>query len=128
MNLVRRRLSWIAFSWLLCQLTGMAAAPLVLCCAGAIAVNSDEDTCCTGLLPGQVCPMHHTRAGETTCKMRGACGHSDAALFSLSGGLGVVPPQPTSSVTAFAPREFVGPVAINLIVRAQSPDAPPPRR
>lgn len=117
----------MVFSWLVCQLTGMAAAPLALCGDGAIAANSDEDTCCPGILPGQVCPMHHTREGDTTCKMRGTCGRSDAALFSLSGGIGVVP-QPTSSVTAFAPREFAGPLAINLIARAQSPDVPPPRR
>jgi hypothetical protein len=127
MHLVRRYLSWIVFGWLACQSIGMAAAPLELCCAGASTATSDEDVCCPGLLPGQVCPMHHTREGHTTCKMRGVCGSSDAALFSLSGGIGVVP-QATSSVTAFALREFIRPASVNLIARAQSPDAPPPRR
>ena len=117
----------MVFTWLLCQATGMAAAPLALCCDAATApAGSGEDSCCQGLLPGQVCPMHHTRPSTSTCKMRGACGRSDSALFSLSGGIGVTPP-PTSAVTPFAPRELVSPATVSLVARVRSPEAPPPR-
>ena len=32
-----------------------------------------DDKCCPGMLPGQICPMHHTKEGKRTCKMRSAC-------------------------------------------------------
>ena len=69
MSLVRRRLSWLVGAWLLCQIANVAAAPLTFCCQN-VATAGDEEKCCPGLLPGQVCPMHHTKEGERTCKMR----------------------------------------------------------
>src|SRR3954451_22432509 len=100
MSLVRRRMSWLVGAWLLCQMANVAAAPLTFCCQN-VASSEDEEKCCPGLLPGQVCPMHHTKEGVRTCKMRAVCTGSDAALIALGGALGVVP-APTPAVNAFA--------------------------
>jgi len=122
---VRRRLSWLISAWLICQIAGVAASPFAACCDVA-ASSEDETTCCPGLLPGQVCPMHHSREDNRICKMRSACGRTDPALFSLSGGLGLLPQQ-TSSVIAFDPGHLLNaPVTLEL-VRAERPESPPPR-
>src|ERR1700704_20552 len=92
MSLVRRRLSWVVGAWLLCQIANIAAAPLTFYCQN-VASGGDDEKCCPGLLPGQVCPMHHTKEGERTCKMRGVCTGSDASIIALAGGLGAVPLQ-----------------------------------
>src|SRR5437868_2688441 len=99
MSLVRRRVSWMVGAWLLCQIASLAAAPLTFSCQN-VATSADEEKCCPGLLPGQVCPMHHTKEGERTCKMRAVCTGSDASLVTLAGGFGAMPVQ-TSTVSAF---------------------------
>jgi hypothetical protein len=125
MSVVRRRLSWLIGVWLLCQAANVAAAPLTFCCQN-VATAEDEEECCPGLLPGQVCPMHHVKQGERTCQMRGVCTGSDATLVGLASGLGAMP-APTMSVSAFAlsepPRTAVRPV----ILRSDRPESPPPR-
>src|SRR3954462_11306866 len=90
MSPVRRRLSWLIGAWLLCQIANLAAAPLTFCCQNVATVGDDEK-CCPGLLPGQVCPMHHTKEGERTCKMRSVCTGTDASMIALAGGPGAVP-------------------------------------
>jgi hypothetical protein len=70
--------------------------------------------------------MHHTREGQRTCKMRSACSAADAALISLSGGLGDLPPA-TSSMSAFEPGAILATLASSAIVRAARPESPPPR-
>src|SRR6476469_4813782 len=85
----RRRLSWAVGAWLLFQLANVSAAPLTFYCQN-VATAGDDEKCCPGLLPGQVCPMHHTREGKATCKMRDACARADAALVALAGGVGVL--------------------------------------
>src|SRR6478672_10369189 len=99
MSPVRRRLSWLIGAWLLCQVANVAAAPLTFCCQN-VATAGDEEKCCPGLLPGQVCPMHHTKEGERTCKMRASSCGSDASLVALASGLGAVPVA-TPTVSAF---------------------------
>src|SRR3954469_24512590 len=99
MSRVRRRLSWLIGAWLLCQVANLAAAPLTFCCQNVATAGADEK-CCPGLLPGEVCPMHHTKEGERTCKMRSLCTGSDASLVALGGGLGAMP-VPTPVVSAF---------------------------
>jgi hypothetical protein len=126
MSFVRRHLAWIVCGWLAGQMAGLAAAPLALCCQSAPAAHDDGQKCCPGLLLGQVCPMHHTREGDRTCKMRSACGPSDAALVALSGGLGVLPPA-TALVNAFALGDVLGAAAPSAIARAYRPESPPPR-
>jgi hypothetical protein len=125
MSLVRRRLSWLIGVWLLCQIANVAAAPLAFCCQKAVTAD-DEEKCCPGLLPGQVCPMHHKREGERTCKMRDACGRSDAALVALAGGAGVLPPA-TAVVNSFDLCDLLRLAPRSALVRTSFPESPPPR-
>ena len=125
MVLVRRRLSWLIAVWLLCQIANVTAAPFTFCCQN-VATAGDEDKCCPGLLPGQVCPMHHTKEGERTCKMRSSCVGSDAAIVSLavsSSGL----PASTPVVSAFELGERVRLAPQSAILRTARPESPPPR-
>jgi hypothetical protein len=125
MSVLRRHLAWVVCAWLAGQAAGIAAAPFALCCSAPSSAHDDEK-CCPGLLPGQVCPMHHTREGAKTCKMRSACGPSGAALIALSSGLGDLP-----STSAFAstllPADIVGGITRPAIARAHLPESPPPR-
>ena len=126
MPLVRRRLSWMIRAWLFLQIAGFAAAPTAWCCAGANVVD-ETPACCRGLGPGETCPMHHGHDGtDTTCKMRSACGRSDAALLTLAGGLGVLP-SATISVTPFDPGAILGPISASTVLRSKRPESPPPR-
>ena len=125
MALVRRRLSWLIGAWLLCQLANVAAAPLTFCCQN-VATAGDEEKCCPGLLPGQVCPMHHAKEGERTCKMRNACAGTDAALVELAGGIGVLPAGPAVGST-FDLCDLPRPAPRSAVVRTDRPESPPPR-
>jgi len=125
MSRVRRRLSWVIGAWLLCQIASVAAAPLTFCCQN-VASAVDEEECCPGLLPGQVCPMHHVKKGERTCQMRSSCVSSDAAIISLAVGA-VVPPSATPSVSAFELGDRVIPAPQSITLRSDRPESPPPR-
>ena len=122
---VRRHLSWLVAAWLVCQVAGVSAAPVSFCCKD-VPSSHDEAECCPGLLPGQVCPMHHTTAGKRECKMRNACVPSDAALMALAGSIGVLPPT-TAVVNAFDLGAAARPLAPLPISRADRPESPPPR-
>jgi hypothetical protein len=124
MAFARRRLSWVIGLWLVCQVAGLAAAPVGYYCRGVQTV--DDDKCCPGLLPGQVCPMHHTQEGKKTCKMRSACSASDAAVLALAGGIGVMPAA-TPLVNVFDPGRFLAGVSSSALSRAFVPESPPPR-
>jgi hypothetical protein len=125
MSLVRRRLSWLVGAWLLCQIANVAAAPLTFCCQN-VATSEDEDKCCPGLLPGQICPMHHVKEGEPTCKMRGVCTGTDASIVALAGGLGALPAA-TAAVSAFALGDLARLAPRSTILRTDRPESPPPR-
>jgi hypothetical protein len=125
MSRVRRRLSWVIGAWLLCQAASVAAAPLTFCCQN-VATAGDDEKCCPGLLPGQVCPMHHKKEGERTCKMRSSCVSSDAAILSLAVGAGA-PPSSSSVVSAFDLGERVLLEPRFAILRTDRPESPPPR-
>jgi len=125
MLVARRHLSWVVCFWLASQIAGVAAAPLAFCWARVVTAD-DEEKCCPGLLPGQVCPMHHTREGERTCKMRDACGRADAALVALAGGFGALPAV-TAVVNTFDLGDLLRPTPRSAIVRAYRPESPPPR-
>jgi hypothetical protein len=126
MSFVRRRLSWLVGVWLLCQIANVSAAPLTFCCQNVATVGDDEK-CCPGLLPGQICPMHHTKEGERTCKMRATCAGTDAALVALAGGLAAVP-QPTVVVRPFALGGLLRVAQPSALLRTDRPESPPPRR
>jgi len=121
---VRRRVSWMVCFWLACQVAGVVAAPLAFCCQTA--VSADEDDCCPGLLPGQMCPMHHKTQGDRTCKMRDACSRADAGLVSLAGAVGLLPPA-TRVVIAFGLGDALPSPAPSALARAHRPESPPPR-
>jgi len=126
MLVVRRRLSWVIGAWLLCQIANVSAAPMTFCCQN-VATSADDEECCPGLLPGQVCPMHHTREGERTCKMRGSCTGTDASLLALASALGAMP-QPTVAVNAFAVGVLPRVAPVSTLLRTDRPESPPPRR
>jgi hypothetical protein len=126
MSAVRHRLSWIAAVWIAFQVAGVVAAPLAFCCERAAV---DDEECCPGLLPGQMCPMHHVRKAdkkEPVCKMRDACGRADAGLVSLAGVVGLLP-QPTAFVNHFEVGDAVGVAVPSALSRAYRPESPPPR-
>jgi hypothetical protein len=125
MSLVRRRLSWMIGLWLLCQVANVAAAPLTFCCQN-VATADDEEKCCPGLLPGQVCPMHHHKEGVRTCKMRSVCTGTDASIVALAGGLGAMPIR-TSVVSAFDIGDLPRLAPRLAILRSDRPESPPPR-
>jgi len=123
---IRRRLSWLICGWLAVQLAGAVAAPLAFRCQDAQAAG-DLPACCKALAPGQTCPMHHHQhEHDRTCKMRSVCGRADAALVTLTGGLGILPP-PTIRVTAFVPGESIAWSDAVAPLCDPRPDSPPPR-
>jgi hypothetical protein len=125
MSFVRRHLFWVVGGWLLCQVASVAAAPLTFCCRNVPAADPD-DKCCPGMLPGQICPMHHRQEGVRTCKMRNACTRSDAALISLAGSLAPIPDRLTAE-RVFDSSSVVTPIVSSAILRAHVPESPPPR-
>ena len=125
MSLVRRRVSWLVGVWLLCQAANIAVAPITFCCQN-VATAGEDEKCCPGLLPGEICPMHHTKEGERTCKMRASCSNSDASIVALAGGLGAVPIA-TAVVSAFELGESPRPAPHSAILRTARPESPPPR-
>jgi hypothetical protein len=121
----RRRLSWAVSAWLLFQIANVAAAPVAFCCQN-VAIAGDDEKCCPGLLPGQVCPMHHTKEGVATCRMRSMCAGTDASLVALAGGLGAMPVV-TAVVSSFALGDPPRIVSRPSILRTDRPESPPPR-
>ena len=70
--------------------------------------------------------MHHTTEGKPECVMRSTCGHTDAALVSLSAGIGLVPHFSTTLVTMQS-LDTVRATTPSALARAERPDSPPPR-
>src|SRR5256885_1926870 len=130
MHFARRRLRWLIGAWLLCQAATVASAPLALWRsskqAASDAAPSSDDTCCPGVAPGQVCPMHHTKEGGRKCAMRNACPSAADALVALSGVVGLE----RRASRSFDDRSAGAPVRhlqSNTIARASRPESPPPR-
>jgi hypothetical protein len=124
--MMRSLLRYVACAWLAGQLVTLVV-PLATCCITASASNDDEANCCPGVGPGQVCPMHHTREGDRTCKMRNGCGRGDAMFQALTAGVGILTsssPVPDSALHVSGSISVPSPSAIS---RADHPDAPPPR-
>ena len=119
---MRRRLRALSGVWLACQLVALAA-PLMLV---SDRFGIDPATCCPGVGPGQVCPMHHHTAGDrSTCTMERECAHADSALLTIL-AVGTMPPSSATLASAHH-TEFVSPIAATSQSRAVVPDAPPPR-
>ena len=126
MRIVRKALRLAVSSWIVVQLAGLAAAPLVLCSKAPAAESDSHATCCPGVGPGQVCPMHKTREGASKCSLSSACHTSDAALLSLFASIGVTP-QSSFFSEPNVPAALIVSAVERSIARATLPEAPPPR-
>jgi hypothetical protein len=139
----------IAGIWLVGQLAMLAASPLVLACGHAAAMLADaedEDACCKGLAPGQMCPMHkhrahshHSQAGSVAasssssdasrndaCRLRSTCDPLDLAIESLLPGSGLLP-QMASVADDLTVRSISTHLVTQPLTRTIAPDLPPPR-
>jgi len=144
MNPIRRHLTAIGVTWLVFQAGVLAVSPFVSCCAaGAQTAALDDDECCQGLAPGQICPLHkhrqhappkdtphhgaqsHHDGAQRDCAIRGDCGTMDPALLSLGFGLGVVDPPVSPAVAAVS--SPVLSFSACVVDCARSLDPPPPR-
>lgn len=129
MQRIRKPLSWLVAGWLVFQLATLVAAPIVLGGSGAVHAASDDAncTCPPGTAPGLTCPMHSSPYGDApACRIRSTSGPSDAALLSLVGGLGVLPPSRSVPYVAPVARAVAIPT-VALIGRSELPESPPPR-
>jgi hypothetical protein len=121
--------------WLLFQAASFAMSPLVSCCTAASQTAVDDDACCKGMAPGQMCPLHkHRQAPKNTahhdeapsgCAMRNGCAPVDPAFVSFGFGLGILPePVSLAVITVSIPVPAGHGTAIR---RSRSLDPPPPR-
>lgn len=129
MQRMRHCLSWLAAGWILCRLAAFAAAPIVLSAEHPDLVTVERCTC-VGAEPGTACPMHQAHRGDqenggTDCKLRSSCASSDAALFSLAGGLALVPSQAAAEVDTSA--ALIPGNRLSAMNRVELPEFPPPR-
>jgi hypothetical protein len=119
---MRRFLRSIACTWIACQLMAVAS-PLALACD---AFGIDQVTCCPGIGPGQICPMHHKTAGDrNTCKMESTCGHHDTMLLTIM-AIGILPPS-SVAIASSSTTARVDALTASTLSRAFVPDLPPPR-
>src|SRR5688500_4433409 len=90
---MRRHLYRLAVVWLFCQAAALVAAPAALGRSHFSTLGAIEECECPGTEAGQACPMHSggnrtTPVPESDCRLQSPCTPSDAALLSLTGGLG----------------------------------------
>ena len=125
MTTLRRRLSWIACGWLLCQLAVITVTPVSLCAGAARAL---EEPGCTCVHTGNAqCPMHHPAKSPSGCNCRSnAPDPGSMTALSLLGPMAVltntparVTPPAITQLPTYPITKFIGLVA--------PPDGPPPR-
>jgi hypothetical protein len=118
MRTVRRYLSHLVFAWLVCQVSAVAAAPLLL--------TGQELCTCPDSVPGAACPMHHAHQDPNECVLRNAAPASPVTFAAMMGGVGVIPPVQVVSTTV-APADLIPALPSAVISRAERPESPPPR-
>jgi hypothetical protein len=118
MRSVRRHLSRLVFVWLVCQVSAVTAAPLLL--------TGQELCTCPDAVPGAACPMHHAHQDPNECVLRSAAPAATVTLASMMGGIGVIPPVQVTS-TAIVPADLIPALPAAVISRAERPESPPPR-
>jgi len=134
-KIIRRYLPAIGIVWLAFQAGVLAVSPFVSCCASTSQDGEDEDDCCKGMAPGQICPLHkhrhaprpdpHSDHSSSRCALTSGCTTPDPALLSLSFGIGVIP-VPVSLVVTSVSNPVPAFVA-HIVTRSHSLDPPPPR-
>jgi hypothetical protein len=118
MRTVRRHLSHLVFAWLVCQVSAVTAAPLLL--------TGQELCTCPDSVPGAACPMHHAHQDPNECVLRSAAPASTVTLAAMMGGVGVIPPVQVASTTV-VPADLISALPSAIISRAERPESPPPR-
>jgi hypothetical protein len=126
MRTVRKALRLAVSSWIVLQLAGLAAAPIVFCSRATAPESDSHGACCPGVGPGQVCPMHKTREGASKCALSSGCHTSDIALVSLFASIGLTP-QSSFTVHPGVSSDRIARLTERSIARASLPEAPPPR-
>ena len=123
MTRMRRAISRIAVTWLLCQVATLTLAPTVLWFGSGTQLL--ECTCTHG--DHAICPMHHKPApGSKLCLMGSANDVETGVLTSLFGAGGLLPAS-TSSVRPEFQRAVVAPRPNARSLHPVPPDPPPPR-
>jgi hypothetical protein len=131
---IRRHLTAVGMTWLLFQAAVLAVSPFAACCATASQAAVDDDECCKGLAPGQMCPLHKHRPAAPRdthrdeaggCAMRSGCAPVDPALISLGFGLGILAAPVSLDVIQLSIPVPAGDVT--AVHRARTLDPPPPR-
>jgi hypothetical protein len=136
MALLRRHLTAVGITWLLFQATSLAVSPFITCCTVVSTQAAvDDDDCCKGMAPGQMCPLHRHRQAPkddaqrdqapSDCAMRSGCGQQTPALIALGFGLGIVPDAISLDVIPVSISASVQHRAV--LSRSSSFDPPPPR-
>jgi hypothetical protein len=134
-TLIRRHLTAVGIAWLLFQAVALAFPSLASCCVTASQAAVDDDVCCKGMAPGQMCPLHkHRQAPKDSAHhddapagyaMRSGCAPVDPSLISLAFGLGILPPPVSLDVIPVSISVPSGRVA--AVHQARALDPPPPR-
>ena len=117
---VRRPVRLLAAAWLVCNLTMLAAALVV--------VNAASDCVCP-LSADASCPMHHKTSGaHQPCSMTSA--GPPTVMATLDTLLGAAGPLPDTTPVVFLPSSIAVHAlrASDLVDQPFSPDPPPPRR
>ena len=123
MSRVRRRLSWLVRSWLLCQLCVMTAPSVALC---AVATEVAESACTCAHGEGQECPMHYTTSKSKSCACRSAEDGPAIAMAMFIGETAILPSA--TGPAAFPIQTGVSqPMNSHPLDPSYIPDSPPPR-
>jgi hypothetical protein len=121
---LRGRLAAIACTWLCCQFSLLAAAPVSLLADGP---HSAQSMACTCVHTGNAqCPMHHPASQKRGCECRGATDPDAATVVSLLGPIAVLagaPSRLTPPAIAESPAHHITRFTGFIVV----PDGPPPR-
>ena len=124
MNVIRRRLAWVASCWLCCQLSLLAGTPLSLF---AHAPQAADAIACTCMHTGNAeCPMHHPAKKKSGCECRSGNDPDAANIVSLLGPIAVLAVTQSQLAPPAITKSPVRPIT-QFIDFVASPDGPPPR-
>jgi hypothetical protein len=139
MEWFRRQLGRIGLVWLVCQSTALAMSPYAICCMPATQAAVDDDACCKGMAPGEMCPLHkhgqqqkdnrdHDQSSDdasNSCAVRDACPPVQQALILVGFAPGILPEPVSVHVNLVSIR--VPAQRVISVSQSRSLDPPPPR-
>jgi hypothetical protein len=133
MAALRRRIRFVTFAWLLCQVASLSAFVPEQCCishAAEAAAKEKAEACHEAPPPpaqdGDACPMHHGSRAHDCCKISNACDGPGSHLTTLFAYVAVLESPGSSSATLESTAVSLPP-SVPLLYRLASPDAPPPK-